>query len=363
MSSSLASIVSDPEDTDTWRKLKDSKSLAKLHARFWGKGMVQEEVSSQTSDLSKREDLDINESTEDDTSESIEDDTKNGYVLVLDNKAFPNKRIWADYIRIYDFLVKRWQNDYNNGLAIGSRRAPSTVITGQPGIGKSLWVYYALCRCLSGKRPVVWFYKKKLYMFVEEGVYDMGTDYNKADFNTFVWTLVDSDEAESGVPESLVPQSTLFSVIYTTYPAKRRWSRLHKTTSNIVIVMNPWSRSEIHRAAALLEDTDRPSTDVIDDTFDRFGPTPKICIEAASVPDDLRAYEVEVNDALNQVNLERLLEFTRNARNLTMDKTSHKLYLIRRTDINRIRSEVLISPITEHIQSEIANRIEGNGRE
>ena len=86
-------------------------------------------------------------------------------------------------------------------------------------------------------------------MFVEEGVYYMGTDYNKADFNTFVWTLVDSDEAESGVPESLVPQSTLFSVIYTTYPAKRRWSRLHKTTSNIVIVMNPWSRSEIHRAA------------------------------------------------------------------------------------------------------------------
>jgi hypothetical protein len=106
-----------------------------------------------------------------------------------------------------------------------------------------------LCRCLSEKRPVVWLYKKELYMFVEEGVYDMGTDYNMADFNMFVWTLVDSDEAESGVPESLVPQDTLFSVIYTTYPAKRRWSRLHKTTSNIVIVMNPWSRSEIHRAA------------------------------------------------------------------------------------------------------------------
>jgi hypothetical protein len=109
--------------------------------------------------------------------------------------------------------------------------------------------------------------------------------------------------------------------------------------------------------SALLEDTDRPSTDVINDTFDRFGPTPMICIDAASVPDDLLAYEVEVNDALNQVNLERLLEFTRNARNLTMDKTSHKLCLIRRTDIKKVRSNILISPITEHIQSEIANLI------
>ena len=108
--------------------------------------------------------------------------------------------------------------------------------------------------------------------------------------------------------------------------------------------------------SALLEDIIRPSTDVINDTFDRFGPTPMICIEAASVPDGLHAYEVEVNDALNQVTQERL-EFTRNARNLTMDKTSHKLYLIRRTDINRVRSDILISPITEHIQSEIANRI------
>ena len=123
------------------------------------------------------------------------------------------------------------------------------------------------------------------------------------------------------------------------------------------------SSGDSYILSALLEDTDRPSTDVINDTFDRFGPTPRICIEAASVPDDLRAYEVEVNDALNQVTQERLLEFTRNARNLTMDKTSYKLYLIRRTDINRVRSDILISPITEHIQSEIANRIEGNGRE
>ena len=85
--SSLASIVPDPEDTDTWRKLQDSKPLVKLHAKFWGKGMVQEEASGQTSYLSEREAVDIDE--------SIEDDTKSGYVLVLDNEAFPNRKIWV----------------------------------------------------------------------------------------------------------------------------------------------------------------------------------------------------------------------------------------------------------------------------
>ena len=117
--SSLASIVPDPEDTDTWRKLQDSKPLVKLHAKFWGKGMVQEEASGQTSDLSEREVLDVDESIkddtdegmeddtdegmeddtdesmDDDTDESIEDDTKTGYVLVLDNEAFPNRKIWV----------------------------------------------------------------------------------------------------------------------------------------------------------------------------------------------------------------------------------------------------------------------------
>jgi hypothetical protein len=148
-SASLASIVSFPGRIRRWDKLEDNENLVKLHAKFWGKSMVQEEVSGQSTSVpGERED--------DDTDESIEDDTKTGYVLVLDNKAIPNKRIWvrvsalhweklglysrtlqADYIRIYDFLVNRWQ-DNDDRQKYERQRAPSVVITGQPGIGKSL---------------------------------------------------------------------------------------------------------------------------------------------------------------------------------------------------------------------------------
>lgn len=95
---SLASVVSIPERINMWQKLKDGEPLVKLHAKFWGKGMLQEEASGQsrlTSGLGEKEDHDIDKSMEDDTDESIEDDTKNGYVLVLGNDAFDIESIWV----------------------------------------------------------------------------------------------------------------------------------------------------------------------------------------------------------------------------------------------------------------------------
>jgi hypothetical protein len=76
----------------------------------------------------------------------------------------------------------------------------------------------------------------------------MPDNFQKAEFKTFVWTLVDSDEAKEGVPPYLVPHGTRLSVIYTTSPRKERWSRLHKTTRDVRVIMNPWTRKEIFRA-------------------------------------------------------------------------------------------------------------------
>jgi hypothetical protein len=101
-----------------------------------------------------------------------------------------------------------------------------------------------------------------------------------------------------------------------------------------------------------------PSTATINDTFDRFGPTPRICIETASDPGNLHAYEVDVNEALEEMTLERLQDLTTITKSLAMDRMSHKLCLVRRKDIDDVRSDRLVSPITEYIQSEIANRLQ-----
>jgi hypothetical protein len=88
-------------------------------------------------------------------------------------------------------------------------------------------------------------------MFVEDGVYDMGKNFLKATYKSFVWTLIDSDECESQtcIPVEFFQHGSPFFVIYASSPASEKWSRAHKTVSlPKVVVMNPWSRSEIHRA-------------------------------------------------------------------------------------------------------------------
>ena len=97
-------------------------------------------------------------------------------------------------------------------------------------------------------KPVIWYLDKKCYLFVDEGVYLIPRDFPTFSFKTFVWTLVDSDQSKDGVPPDLVPHETCHYVIYTTSPCKERWSRLHKTTRDMRLIMNPWTKEEILRA-------------------------------------------------------------------------------------------------------------------
>ena len=113
--------------------------------------------------------------------------------------------------------------------------------------GKSVWVYYALRRCLAERKPVIWYYKRRCHLFVKEGVYEMPDDFQRAQLKQFIWTLVDSDEARE-VPSDLVPLHTPLFVIFSTSPSGDRWSRLHKTVYERCLIMNPWKRKEILRA-------------------------------------------------------------------------------------------------------------------
>ncbi len=92
-------------------------------------------------------------------------------------------------------------------------------------------------------KSVMWYHRKKRYLFVEEGVYRVPDDFQE--FRAIVWTLVDADYAKDGVPEDLVMRNTRHFVIYCTSPSQKRWSRLHKTVH--VKIFNPWKRNEIFR--------------------------------------------------------------------------------------------------------------------
>ncbi|KAK2464475.1 hypothetical protein APHAL10511_003454 [Amanita phalloides] len=229
--------------------------------------------------------------------------------------------------------------------------APAVVITGQPGIGKSIWIYYALRRRLAERKPVIWYLDQTRYLFVEEGVYKVPDEFH--DFTVFVWTLVDSDEDEGGVPENLVMRHTRHSVIYCSSPSRDRWSRLHKTVRHYNFIMNPWKSKEILRVTS----TSPPGAilhESVNRVFNEFGPTPRLCIDYLCY-DKIEQYRKDVQEAISNLTANELQRLFQHSRSLTMDAISRKIFLISREDRDNVRSRPIVSPITSFIKSRLAN--------
>jgi hypothetical protein len=133
--------------------LDDDEPLALFHAKFWGKSMAEEERDWRNTQLpisaiggefgdedhgDKRMDEIGDDVMDEGTGTDLDDDIIPGcYMLDIDIDQWedlPSQRIWirADYIRIWDELTDHYNTYPSKG------RAPAAVLTGQPGIGKSL---------------------------------------------------------------------------------------------------------------------------------------------------------------------------------------------------------------------------------
>jgi len=260
-------------------------------------------------------------------------------------------KIWirADYIRVYNYL-----ETINDGTSEAEEVAPGAIITGQPGIGKSVWVYYVLRRRLAERKPVIWYREGSCLLFVEEGVYKAPDKFRPSFFHKFVWTVVDSDEFEEGIPSHLVPQGTRLFMIYSTPPNKERWKRLNKTVSAFTIIMNPWTRTEISYAASIRGIADHAG---IDDVYDLFGPVPRLCIDIFGQTDRFQQYQEDVRKAISNITLEQLARLFEDASSLHSDDISDMICLISREDRNDVTSKPIASPITSSIQTRLANQI------
>ncbi len=208
-------------------------------------------------------------------------------------------------------------------------------------------------------------------MFVDEGVYAMGSQFLKIRYKHKVWTLIDSDEYKNGVPEDFVPHHTPFFVIYVTSFERDRWSRMHKTTSDVVVIMNPWTRGEMHRAwvtfynvrchahaistfssAELCPMELDPKT--IDDAYNQLGPIPHLCLDTAFQPLQLTAYMNDLHRVTEHMTLQSLKELLHKVRDWNMDDVSRKVCLIKRPKKDIVGPEFCVQPITDNIQSKLA---------
>jgi hypothetical protein len=115
--------------------------------------------------------------------------------------------------------------------------------------GKSYWIFYAVRRRLGEKKPFIWYFDRKWYLFVEDGVFQCPEDFSTTPFRRVgLWVLADADNAPLGVPTELAQSESKLHTIFTSSPREERWKVLLKTTSCTQLIMNPWSWDEIYQA-------------------------------------------------------------------------------------------------------------------
>ena len=123
-----------PEEGVQWAQLPDSDQLARLHGKFWGVSMQDEETKwrkTQPNEEPLNVDVDNQKPEE---HEKVEDDIGPGsYILTLGIPGIEVSQLWVrqEYIRAYDYCEKYLD------ACIKATLTPSVVLTGQPGIGAS----------------------------------------------------------------------------------------------------------------------------------------------------------------------------------------------------------------------------------
>jgi hypothetical protein len=92
----------------------------------------------------------------------------------------------------------------------------------------------------------------------------------------------------------------------------------------------------------------------INDAFDQFGPTARLCISYSQ--SDLDEHERDVSEAIQNISLGQLKGLVTDAECLNMHSISHKICLVSRADRENVHSQPIITPITPSIQSRLANQ-------
>ncbi|KAF8516580.1 hypothetical protein BU17DRAFT_50754 [Hysterangium stoloniferum] len=345
--SNIASIVK-ASAAASWVKLALDEPLAQFHIKFWGTSMKDERDAWRKADGQGA----LNEFAMDVDDDGEAEILPDCYSLGIGIKGFTRQFIWvrAEYIRIFDACQREYEETITPMPGrYFSGESPSFVITGQPGIGKTLWQIYAARRCASEKRPFLWLRKDQYTLFVEEGAYELPTSWRHRDFlpSTRVWVFVDS-ESDPGALTMLTSVGTEFVVFFTTSPSEQRWHKLHKTTSYNLFIMNPWSIGEMKQAASLYN----LSEEEVVEKYHRLGPIPRLCIQYK--PSQLREYEVKLSKALADITTTTLEKLLSKSESLKMNETSHSLCLLsRKGDEFNIP---MVAPVSLYVKTRLANQ-------
>ncbi|KAF9497813.1 hypothetical protein BDN71DRAFT_1444215 [Pleurotus eryngii] len=292
-----------------WTKLPAHNPLSLLAAKWWGKSP--EDVASGTT------------ITLTSSGKEIQWETT---FLDTDGRIFIRQE--------YEDLYKRLQ-------ICDSSRTDGRVISGSPGIGKSVFLLYALVMRLREKKTTVYFSVfQRLFLFFANEVFEVPSQ----DFEIYehlsnflppyrIWSLVDT-AAEGGSPPLAITMPDVFFTVHTASPNRHHYGEWTSQHGGVMLIMNPWSIEELYAGLRLHNRFHDASRVDIAQAFNDCGPCIRDIIFNRLNPG---AFEAQTKATLaSPVNAEKLKHLVAHAREIDAmaigmnGHVSHKLFYIQR---------------------------------
>ncbi|KAF9219036.1 hypothetical protein BS17DRAFT_790224 [Gyrodon lividus] len=184
----------------------------------------------------------------------------------------------------YNLAMEAFEEDYQTGA----------YIIGQPGIGKSYFLLYALIERLRKRQPVAFQFHPNTYAFFMETsvtLHSEGSTSPLDDSDLSIWALSDSN-ADITIP-AYAFRTAGVRVFQATSPNARRWKEWTKQASVEPYVMDFWSVEETADLASLLNlDVERMT-----DFATAWGGVPRTLLTLFNSPSSDSDFESKINEA------------------------------------------------------------------
>ncbi|KAF8891465.1 hypothetical protein CPB84DRAFT_1784176 [Gymnopilus junonius] len=174
-------------------------------------------------------------------------------------------------------------------------------------------------RCLGEKQPVIWYRSGEFHLFSNAGVQVIDPEYLRHPPFT----------CDSVPPEVAVQDNQVFP-IYVTSPKEERWATLRQARTPELIVMNPWTRGELEKAAASIPPEHLRK---FLSRFDNAGPSARFCLQyAPKTINQLYAHRNAVTFSKLDTPERFVAGFLDDKRRLRIGHLSEELCTVRRSD-------------------------------
>ena len=190
---------------------------------------------------------------------------------------FPNQNsilIREDYWELLHHITRYQQSVQGNKGAM--------ILTGHPGIGKSLFLYFTLVyRVLHGLPTAFEFKVGKIYYFGEKlKLYDT---YDMIDPEGYpgAWALSDSNQVLHQPSGEFTTPLSRFFTLQATSPQPIRWKTWSKYRGAEIYAMKLWSWEAIYTGARKFQDPGEFKDDVLWQVFANYSKSAHKCYEMA----------------------------------------------------------------------------------